>query len=190
MSFPIGALVLLVVYAAGIAVSVDFSHYTWWGIVVACIHELSILAEWFFIARAPRLAVIRSNSWLFVACVHGTIAGSVVIMSGMKCHMLVEAVDKHGEIMYVAGNLALHYMPLIRAIYCTPPTILNVYKQCTTSAALSITYAIVENPKHIYGCYTSVRMIVFAFILISCVQIYVVSASPFDILHNMVKTRT
>jgi hypothetical protein len=98
----------------------------------------------------------------------------VVLMSGMQCIMLSEALRENGDALYAAGNFALHYMPLVRAIYCRPTTILNPHKQCTACAAISIAYTLVEVPTHVYGCYVDSSLVVGGFVWIALIQLYVV----------------
>jgi len=172
------ACVFLAVYVVGIATSSDFAHFTWWGILAGCLHETGIIIQ-----RPPGSFgeswrdTVRPNSWLCILLVHSSVAMGVVMMSGMKCSMLSQALHDNGAAVYTAGNFALHYMPLVRTIYCTPAVLENAYKQCTSSAAISVAYTLVEVPTHVYGCYMNSSLVVGAFAAMSLLQLVVVVPS-------------
>jgi ABC-type multidrug transport system permease subunit len=144
----------LIVLATFVGVAGDFNYYTWWALTLYIISNLAaaIEIEQFWLTDASAVASI-------------SIAIVVPLCSLTGCTLFEWAFASSGGILYIAGNVVLHYYPALQS--------LNVLNQPQRRAAsyggtrFFLLYVILHDAAEMYGCPTSHRVMVAGGVLIT-----------------------
>ena len=124
----------------------NFTHFTWWSIASFSVYSLlgALDVEYYFY-------------WFFLSIQINVISG-VLVMSIKTCDMLNDAKDDVGAIGYIIGNLFIHYIPFLVAVYFRQPTKLSIERPHTgkggivSGYALFIIYNGLNDAIDVYGC--------------------------------------
>jgi len=127
------------------------THLTWWGMALLAILDM--------------LTVLRLESriTLMQAIIAATVTAGTIFMSLAQCSVLLDAYEKMGAISYIAGNVLVHYYPLLRAIDIranmgAEPSKGNfdvasrTSQQMAAAICVVVAYTSVIDPAETYGC--------------------------------------
>lgn len=130
--------------------SIRATHLTWWGMALLAILDM--------------LTVVRFESRinLMQAIIAETVTVGTIFMSLAKCNVLLDAYDDMGAISYIAGNILVHYYPLLRAIDIKanmgvePSNSVDIAtrtsQQMAAAISVVVAYTSVIDPADTYGC--------------------------------------
>ena len=117
------------------------------------------------LAILDMLTVVRLESRinLLQAIIAGTVTAGTIFMSLAQCGVLLDAYKEMGAISYIAGNIVVHYYPLLRAIDIRAnmgvgPSKNNLdiatrtSQQMAAAICVVVAYASVIDPAETYGC--------------------------------------
>lgn len=127
------------VYLAGIFVAGDFSHFTWWNVLL-------------FVAYCgigPRRAHLHLTVFVLNLCVVVVVLG----MSITQCRLLGDAYREWGPWGYGVGNLALHYVPALVVSRLAPRVTVQASAQAVLAAAILTMFVAFEDFSTVYGCH-------------------------------------
>lgn len=119
------------------------SHLTWWGIGLLGCYDLSVLFE------SVGLASKRDHVAAVLLPISVVVAIGVLFMSAVGCEMLADAYESAGALVYIVGNFAMHYYPLIRALTASSVPVGGVGVR---AAVIVLLYTMAYRPADIYGC--------------------------------------
>jgi len=127
------------------------THLTWWGMALLAILDM--------------LTVVRLESRinLLQAIIAATVTAGTIFMSLAQCGVLLDAYKEMGAISYIAGNIVVHYYPLLRAIDIRAnmgvgPSKNNLdiatrtSQQMAAAICVVVAYTSVIDPAETYGC--------------------------------------
>lgn len=153
------ALVFTAVLAGGLG---SHDHFTWWGLAIVLGYDAGIVAskmagKW--CARRIRRPVyaqlwFRRTFWAVPALCELVIALGVMLMSARGCELLAELYYEN-KALYIVGNFAVHYWPLIRLLLFLPDPGPYIVRQALLAVSIIVTYTLYFQPRHIYKCPTS-----------------------------------
>lgn len=120
----------------------NMHHFTWWGVTmhIACLLWL--------------LCTNSATHFVHDVCMQCIVITGVWYMSACECHMLIDAENEAGLILYTVGNFVIHYMPMLSAYA-------HIQLTCSTPnpgvTLLWMLYNILCSahdipPNHTYGC--------------------------------------
>lgn len=130
--------------------SIRATHLTWWGMALLAILDM--------------LTVVRFESRinLMQAIIAETVTVGTIFMSLAKCNVLLDAYNDMGAISYIAGNILVHYYPLLRAIDIkanmgvessnSVDIATRTSQQMAAAIAVIVAYTSVIDPADTYGC--------------------------------------
>jgi len=127
------------------------SHLTWWLLGTLAAYDWARVTEGVASMPAPAAAVHP-----FLLVLSSVVLFGVLLMSVARCALLDNALRDAKAPTYIAGNFAMHYYPLLRALAAWPhrhravqPNVLGL-----KAAALVAIYALAYDPVAEYGCLT------------------------------------
>lgn len=129
----------------------DTTHFTWWGIALYMAFLASVVAGG------------HRYTWFYTIVVQAVVILGVVAMSLAGCSVLTDTAHDMGEIMYIAGNFALHYWPTLGTVLRRPQK--NPVRPGLQGAAAALTflvYCTAKRPNAVYGCIAPYPVVVIA----------------------------
>ena len=137
-------------------------HFTWWGIAIVIAYDVGVSVAHF--SRKPLSTAvgrfIDSQAWFSVTfwgipfLCELVIALGVMLMSARGCDLLAELYYENKP-LYIFGNFAVHYWPLIRLLLFIPEEGPALVRPALIAASIVIAYTLYFQPRHIYKCPTS-----------------------------------
>lgn len=127
-----------VFYLVGVAFAGDFSHFTWWNVLLFAV----------YCGMGPRRARLHLTVFVLNLCVVVVVLG----MSVTRCRLLGDAHRAWGPWGYGLGNLLLHYIPSLVVARVAPPTTLQAAAQAVLAAAILTVFVVFEDFSTVYGC--------------------------------------
>lgn len=121
------------------------SHLTWWMLGSLAAYDFSRVAD----ALCGTVASDAVHPFLLVLST--VVIIGVLAMSVARCSLLDRALSGHGAATYIAGNFAMHYYPVMRALAGARPRALHSVAEYK-AAAIVVIYAIAYDPVDEYGC--------------------------------------
>ena len=119
----------------------DYSHYTWWMVTEFWI--VTLLAS-FGYDHIFAVAFLIQNFLVIIG---------VVAMSAMQCSMLVSTANELGW-LYIPLNFLVHYAPFLIVLGFPPKSQIKTFGQQTVvGISIFVSYALVNNAVHVYGCF-------------------------------------
>ena len=117
----------------------DFTHFTWWSIA----SYLVFLGAW--------LAGRGRWLWVFAATFQILVVLGVAGMSLVGCDLIRDAAAEMGPALYVLGNFAVHYWPLVGiSLRTSRPAYLT--NQTLAAVLTFLWYCALKRPETVYGC--------------------------------------
>ena len=116
------------------------THLTWWSMAALGVYDVVAAVSPRSTARAAANAMVILTA---------TVAVGVLAMSIMQCNLLTNTFSDIGWAQYAFGNAAIHYYPLIRALFAADFTNGNA---AVAAPVLIAAYTINRDPATIYGC--------------------------------------
>ena len=153
------AAVFIAVLAGGLG---SHDHFTWWGLGIVIAYDVGVVAS--HTAHGPlSRALSRSvdtqgwystTLWGIPFLSELVIALGVMLMSARGCALLAELYYEN-KLLYVFGNFAVHYWPLVRLLIFIPDDGPALVRPALMAASIVITYTLYFQPRYIYKCPTS-----------------------------------
>lgn len=153
------AIIFTLVLATGLG---SHDHFTWWGIGVVIAYDLGVVAAHIVSGPVSRAIVrdVASQEW-FSETFWGVpflcelvIALGVMLMSARGCALLAELYYEN-KLLYVFGNFAVHYWPLVRLLIFIPDKGPVLVRPALIAASIVVAYTLYFQPRHIYKCPTT-----------------------------------
>lgn len=153
------AVVFAVVLATGLG---SHDHFTWWGLAIVLAYDVGVVLSkgvgYWLVRRISRPVYaqtwFRRTFWAVPALCELVIALGVMLMSARGCELLAELYYEN-KALYVVGNFAVHYWPLMRLLLFVPDPGPYLVRQALIAMSIIITYTLYFQPRHIYKCPTS-----------------------------------
>jgi len=139
---------LIIATIALCAYAINLQYFTWWGISIFLVAELSELGSaWISIGTRSRIRIAQVT-------LSTAISLGVPIMSYAECTMFQINLFQYGNIVYVAANFIVHYLPSLWGISRLPLAIYAAHPKVPQldAAALSVAYVMLYDPSQVYGC--------------------------------------
>ena len=153
------AIVFSAVLAAGLG---SHDHFTWWGLGIVIAYDVGVAISHFLhgpTSRAVGRAVytqewFSTSFWGIPFLSELVIALGVMLMSARGCALLAELYYEN-KLLYIFGNFAVHYWPLVRLLLFIPDEGPALVRPALIAASIVITYTLYFQPRYIYKCPTS-----------------------------------
>ena len=131
-------------------VTLRAEHYTWWSITVFALWDLLLFTEaYIYYEQTHPLTALTDHFAGVVSVVAAVVGLGVLYMSANECELLSDALDEAGDSLYVVGNFAMHYYPLIRLFAYQPQFyVLDLLRGVGLGLVYSLTYPATD----VYGC--------------------------------------
>ena len=129
------------------------SHLTWWMLGSLSVYDCATAAD------AVCGSVIADYIHPFLLVLSTVVVVGVLVMSVADCSLLRNALTDSGAAVYIVGNFAMHYYPVLRALAGIKPTTSTGDKadgdplvpKFKVAAVVTI-YAMAYDPIDEYGC--------------------------------------
>ena len=131
-------------------VTLRAEHFTWWSITVFALWDALLFVEAYVYYGKPSPLTTLTDRFAGVVSVVAAVVGlGVLYMSANECELLSDALDEAGDSLYVIGNFAMHYYPLIRLFAYQPQFyMLDLLRGVGLGLVYSLTYPATD----VYGC--------------------------------------
>lgn len=122
--------------------SPNFEHFTW--ISLAAIGAYAALA----------CCRLEEHYYWTIVTVDVIVILGVTLMSQLKCDVFEEAYTENGAFLFIVGNFAMHYAPLLIVLALTPcPRVVYTNTaQVWIAFALFMGWYYYDKPMQVYGC--------------------------------------
>ena len=149
------------------------SHLTWWMLGSLAAYDFTQVAD----VLCGTSTVDAAHPFLLVLSL--VVMVGVLFMSVAQCSLLERALDDSGAALYIVGNFAMHYYPVLRALAgIRPRRVKRLYRVAELKAAAVVTiYAVAYDPVDEYGC-SNTPDSAWAPLILSAVAIAVTLAVP------------
>ena len=147
-----GFLAVLLAQADKTEVVLRAEHLTWWSIMLFGVWDAAIFCEYYVNCNVVdrKVDIVRGfTPTVFV--LNSVVLLGVYFMSAASCDLLSDALAEAGPALYIAGNFAMHYYPVLRTVFAPSHHTLTAMGK---GAAIAVLYAIAYPATEVYGCST------------------------------------
>lgn len=144
------ALAALLSRASTSEIALRAEHLTWWSIALFGLWDLTLFIE--FSLHANTIPLPRKLSQPLtttVSVVNTIVLFGVLFMSAESCALLTDALHDAGVPLYLVGNFAMHYYPVLRTIFSLKSVSLDA---ALKGVAITIVYIMAYPATDVYGC--------------------------------------
>ncbi|MBN23086.1 MAG: hypothetical protein CL678_17505 [Bdellovibrionaceae bacterium] len=125
-------------------------HLTWWSLMLFGLWDAIIFVEYYVnVNYATKKIKLVSQLTPTVLLVNIIVLLGVFYMSALSCNLLIDAHNEAGTYMYILGNFAMHYYPLLRTMF-TP--MMHSSAALAKGGAIVVLYSISYPATEVYGC--------------------------------------
>lgn len=143
-------LAVLLARADSTEVVLRAEHLTWWSIMLFGAWDAAIFCEYYANRNIDTHAVdIVPNFTPAVLTLSSIVLVGVYYMSAAGCDLLSDALDEAGVELYLLGNFAMHYYPVLRSLFGRSS---HSAASMAKGGAIAVLYAIAYPATDVYGC--------------------------------------
>lgn len=123
----------------------DFSHFTWWSIgwlgIYGMLEEIDLGIRYFWFYTTVQVIVVMG----------------VIVMGFSDCTVFTDTFENTGAALYISGNFAMHYLPILIVIYMSKKEYIFVdvedaIRQVMCAYGIFLIWHYFRDATEVYGC--------------------------------------